>query len=74
MPTYNIVEQGADSTGETAIDSVLSDLVGSDTTTLFPRGIYKLDEFVVPAGTDDLELIAPNGARLIPGQSGDDRR
>ncbi|WP_227356325.1 hypothetical protein [Haladaptatus salinisoli] len=74
MPTYNIVEQGADNSGGAAIDPVLNDLVGSDTTIIFPQGTYKLNELVVQSGTDDLELIAPDGARLVPGQSGDNVR
>ena len=71
MPTYDIVEQGADDTGGSAIDGVLENLVGSDTTIVFPPGTYKLNQLVVPSGTDRLELIAPDGARLVPGQSGD---
>ncbi|WP_458189550.1 hypothetical protein [Haladaptatus sp. NG-WS-4] len=74
MPTYDIVEQGADNTGESAIDPVLDDLVGSDTTIIFPPGTYELNELVVQSGTDDLELLAPDGARLVPGQSGDSVR
>ncbi len=74
MPTYNIVDQGADDTGGTAIDSVLSDLVGSNTTIVFPAGTYKLNELVVQSGTNNLELIAPDGARLVPGISGDNVR
>ncbi|WP_458189241.1 hypothetical protein [Haladaptatus sp. NG-WS-4] len=74
MPTYNIVDEGADDTGEDAIDPVLGDLVGSDTTIVFPPGTYRLNELVVQSGTDDLELIAPDGARLVPGQSGDSIR
>ena len=74
MPTYDIVEQGADDTGGSAIDGVLENLVGSDTTIVFPPGTYKLNELVVPSGTDGLELIAPDGARLVPGQSGDNLR
>ncbi|WP_423743497.1 hypothetical protein V5735_10620 (plasmid) [Haladaptatus sp. SPP-AMP-3] len=74
MPTYDIVEEGADNTGDTAIDSVLDDLVGSDTTIVFPSGTYRLNELVVPSGMDNLELVAPNGARLVPGRSGDDVR
>ena len=74
MPTYDVVEQGADDTGQDAIDPVLDDLVGSDTTILFPSGTYRLDELVVPSGTDDLELVAPDGARLVPGRSGDNVR
>lgn len=71
MPTYNIVDQGADNTGGTAIDSVLDRLVGDDTTIVFPSGTYRLNDLVVPSGTDNLELTAPNGARLVPGRSGD---
>ncbi|GAA0222167.1 hypothetical protein [Haladaptatus pallidirubidus] len=74
MPTYNIVEEGANNTGETAIDPVLGDLVGSNTTIIFPSGTYRLNELVVPSGTNDLELIAPDSARLVPGQSGDSIR
>ncbi|WP_458208946.1 Ig-like domain-containing protein [Haladaptatus sp. NG-SE-30] len=74
MPTYDIVEQGADDTGQNAIDPILGDLVGSDTTIVFPPGTYKLNELVVQSGTDDLELIAPDGARLVPGRSGDNIR
>ncbi|WP_433631777.1 hypothetical protein [Halomicrococcus sp. NG-SE-24] len=74
MPTYNIVDEGADNTGETAIDPVLERLVGSDTTILFPPGTYRLTELVVESGTTDLELIAPDGARLVPGRSGDNVR
>ncbi|EFW90121.1 hypothetical protein ZOD2009_21047 [Haladaptatus paucihalophilus DX253] len=72
MPTYDIVEEGADDTGGNAIDGVLENLVGSDTTIIFPPGTYKLNELIVPSGTDRLELIAPDGARLVPGRSGDD--
>jgi hypothetical protein len=71
MPTYDIVEQGADDTGSNAIDGVLESLVGSDTTIIFPPGTYKLNQLIVASGTDRLELIAPDGARLVPGQSGD---
>jgi len=71
MPTYNIVNQGADNTGNTAIDSVLDGLVGSNTTIIFPVGTYKLNDLTVPSGTNNLELIAPDHARLVPGQSGD---
>ncbi|WP_435156759.1 hypothetical protein [Haladaptatus sp. DFWS20] len=74
MPTYNIVDEGADDTGTDAIDPVLDDLVGSDTTIVFPPGTYRLNELVVQSGTNDLELIAPDGARLVPGQSGDSIR
>ncbi|ODR79830.1 hypothetical protein BG842_03280 [Haladaptatus sp. W1] len=72
MPTYDIVEQGADDTGGDAIDGVLENLVDNDTTIIFPPGTYKLNELIVPSGTDRLELIAPDGARLVPGRSGDD--
>ena len=71
MPTYDIVEEGVDKTGDTAIDAVLADLVGSNTTITFPPGTYKLNGLTVPSGTDNLELVAPNGARLVPGVSGD---
>ncbi|WP_433633009.1 hypothetical protein [Halomicrococcus sp. NG-SE-24] len=74
MPTYNIVNEGGDNTGGTAIDSVLGGLVGSDTTIIFPPGTYKLNELVVESGTTNLELIAPEGARLVPGRSGDNVR
>ena len=74
MPTYNIVEEGADDTGDEAIDSVLSSIANSNTTIIFPRGTYKLNELIVESGTDNLELIAPDGARLIPGRSGDNLR
>ncbi|RBI60805.1 hypothetical protein DMJ13_17910 [halophilic archaeon] len=74
MPTYNIVEQGADDTGETPVDAVLNTLVGSNTTIVFPPGTYKLNELVVQSGANNLELLAPNGARLVPGQSGDNVR
>ncbi|WP_266079542.1 hypothetical protein [Haladaptatus caseinilyticus] len=74
MPTYDIVNQGADDTGGTAIDSVLNGLIGGDTTVIFPPGTYKLNELVVPSGTDDFELIAPDGARLVPGVSDDNQR
>ncbi|WP_231186260.1 hypothetical protein [Haladaptatus sp. DYF46] len=70
MPTYNIVNQGADNTGNTPIDSVLNGLRGDDTTVIFPSGTYRLNGLTVPSGTDNFELIAPNGARLVPGQSG----
>ncbi|WP_458208804.1 hypothetical protein [Haladaptatus sp. NG-SE-30] len=71
MPTYDIVEQGADDTGTSAIDPILTDLIGSNTTIIFPPGTYRLNELVIQSGTDDLELIAPDGARLIPGRFGD---
>ncbi|WP_266081643.1 hypothetical protein [Haladaptatus caseinilyticus] len=74
MPTYNIAQQGADKTGEVAIDTVLSRLIGSDTTIVFPRGTYKINELVVQSGTNNLELIAPRGARLVPGRSDDSIR
>lgn len=74
MPTYNIVDQGADDTGEQAIDPTLEDLAAENTTIIFPPGTYKLNELVVPSGRDNLKLTAPNGARLIPGQSGDSIR
>ncbi|WP_227357428.1 hypothetical protein [Haladaptatus salinisoli] len=74
MPTYNIVDEGADNTGNTAIDSVLDRIVGDNTTIVFPPGTYKLNELVVPSGLNNLQLIAPDGARLIPGQSGDNVR
>ncbi|RBI63833.1 hypothetical protein DMJ13_04755 [halophilic archaeon] len=74
MPTYNIVEQGADETGDAAIDSVLDGLKTSDTTVVFPPGTYKLDELVVESEIADFKLIAPDGARLVPAQSEDNRR
>ncbi|WP_227379412.1 hypothetical protein [Haladaptatus halobius] len=74
MPTYNIVEQGADNSGDTAIDSVLNNIVGSNTTVVFPPGTYKFNELVIQSGTDNLELIAPDGVRLIPGRLGDNVR
>jgi hypothetical protein len=74
MPTYDIADRGADKTGSTAIDSVLDPLVGSNTTIVFPSGTYKLNDLIVPSGTNDLKLIAPNGARLVPGRSGDNVR
>ncbi|WP_435156051.1 hypothetical protein [Haladaptatus sp. DFWS20] len=74
MPTYNIGDEGADDTGANAIDPVLDDLVGSDTTIVFPPGTYELNELVVQSGTNDLELIAPDGARLVPGRAGDNIR
>ena len=74
MPTYNIVSEGADKSGNTAIDSILDSLVGSDTTIIFPSGTYKLNDLTVPSGMNNLELIAPNGARLVPGRSGDNVR
>ncbi|GAA0226254.1 hypothetical protein ACFFQF_10855 [Haladaptatus pallidirubidus] len=73
MPTYNIANQGADSTGNTSIDSVLDRLVGSNTTITFPPGTYKLNDILVASGTDNLTLRAPNGARLVPGRSGNVR-
>ena len=74
MRTYNIIEEGADDTGNTAIDSVLDDLVGEDTTIIFPSGTYKLNELILYSGVDNFRLIAPHGARLIPGKSGDSVR
>ncbi|MFH5801515.1 hypothetical protein [Haladaptatus sp. CMAA 1911] len=74
MPTYNIVEEGADDSGDTPIDSVLNNVAREDTTIVFPSGTYKLNELVVQSGVDNLQLIAPNGARLVPGQSGDNIR
>src|SRR6056297_687171 len=74
MPTYDAVEQGADDTGQQPVDPVLDDLVGSNTTIVFPPGTYRLDELVVPSGVDDLALVAPDGARLVPGRSGDNVR
>ncbi len=71
MPTYNIVTEGASNTGGTAIDSVLDQLIGDNTTIVFPSGTYKLNDLVVPSGIDNLKLTAPNGARLVPGRSGD---
>ncbi|SIR46876.1 hypothetical protein SAMN05421858_2365 [Haladaptatus litoreus] len=73
MPTYNIVNQGADNTGGTAIDSVLDRLVGSNTTINFPPGTYKLNDILVASGTENLTLRAPDGARLVPGRSGNVR-
>jgi hypothetical protein len=74
MPTYDIVDQGADPTGDTEIDTILENLIESNTTILFPSGTYKLNELVVQPGTDSVELIAPEGARLVPGQQGDNVR
>ncbi|WP_227379056.1 hypothetical protein [Haladaptatus halobius] len=74
MPTYDIVEQGANNSGNAAIDPVLNNLVGSNTTIIFPPGTYLLNELIVQSGTDNLKLIAPDGARLVPGQSGDNVR
>ena len=74
MPTYNIVDQGADKNGNTAIDPILGDLVGSNTTIVFPSGTYKLNGITIESGTNNLELIAPNGARLVPGVSSDNTR
>lgn len=74
MPTYNIVAEGADNNGNTPIDGVLDVIAEENTTIIFPSGKYKLNELVVQSGVDDLKLIAPNGARLIPGQSGDSIR
>ncbi|SIR76295.1 hypothetical protein SAMN05421858_3695 [Haladaptatus litoreus] len=74
MPTYNIVDEGADNSGNSAIDPTLYNLIEDDTTIIFPPGTYLLNELVVYSGIDNLHLIAPNGARLIPGQSGDSIR
>ncbi|SIR73158.1 hypothetical protein SAMN05421858_3486 [Haladaptatus litoreus] len=74
MPTFNIVDQGASNTGGSAIDPILTPLIGAETTIVFPPGTYKLNELVVPSGVGDFELIAPDGARLVPGQSGDNVR
>ncbi|WP_423746979.1 hypothetical protein V5735_20290 (plasmid) [Haladaptatus sp. SPP-AMP-3] len=74
MTTYNIVEEGADDSGDTPIDSVLNNIAREDTTIVFPSGTYKLNELLVQSGVDNLQLIAPNGARLVPGQSGDNIR
>ncbi|WP_266081654.1 hypothetical protein [Haladaptatus caseinilyticus] len=71
MPTYNIIEEGADNSGNSAIDPVLNEIVGSDTTIIFPSGTYLLNDLVVYSGITNLHLIAPNGARLVPGTSGD---
>ncbi|WP_231186424.1 hypothetical protein [Haladaptatus sp. DYF46] len=74
MSIYNIVAEGADNDGNTPIDGVLEDVAEENATIIFPSGTYKLDELVVRSGVDDLKLIAPNGARLVPGQSGDSIR
>ncbi|WP_266081641.1 hypothetical protein [Haladaptatus caseinilyticus] len=71
MQTYNIVNEGADNSGNTAIDSVLHEIIDENTVIIFPSGTYKLNELIVYSGLENLNLIAPNGARLIPGQSGD---
>ncbi|MFB9808946.1 hypothetical protein ACFFQF_29290, partial [Haladaptatus pallidirubidus] len=63
-----------DNSGNSAIDPTLHELVGDNTTIIFPPGTYLLNELVVYSGIDNLQLIAPNGARLIPGQSGDSIR
>lgn len=74
MQKYNVVDEGADKTGNHAIDSVIDDLIGKETTLIFPPGTYKLNELIVYSGVNNLRLIAPDGARLVPGQSGDSIR
>lgn len=71
MPTYNVVSEGADTTGRTPVDPILEDIAGSETTIVFPEGTYRLGNFTVGRGTDDLRLVAPEGARLVPDDAGD---
>ena len=60
----NMVEAGADPSGETPIDPVLARVAGDDTLLVFPEGEYLLAEF----RRDDLAnfgMVAPAGATLV---------
>jgi len=61
----DIVEAGADPTGETPVDPVLDDIVDDDTRVVFPPGTYRLEGGTY-SDLDGLELVAPEGATIVP--------
>lgn len=67
----DLVDAGADPTGETPIDDVFEDAVGAETLLYLPRGTYRLEGSV---SADDASRIglAGDGATVVPPDGNDD--
>ena len=63
----NVVEAGADPTGDAPIDDVLSGAVGDDTLLVFPEGRYLMNRQLRETGFDNLGFYGPN-ATISHGQ------
>ncbi|MDG5776840.1 glycosyl hydrolase family 28-related protein [Haloarculaceae archaeon H-GB2-1] len=68
--TVDIVEAGADPTGNERIDSVLERVAGSGVTVTFPPGTYLLNDFNLPngvtlKGTDATIVPTPRSSKTI---------
>ncbi len=63
----NVVDLGADPTGNTPIDTVLSANVGDDTLLVFPEGRYLMNRQLRKTGFDNLGFYGPN-ATIAHGQ------
>jgi len=59
----NVTEAGADPSGETPIDSVLSDIVSDDASIYFPPGEYKLGQL---SGRFQNLTLSGNNATILP--------
>ena len=63
----NIVEEGADDSGEESINPVLDDLEEDSILIEFPDGEYKVDRQFRHTGFDEFGLVAPDGdATIVP--------
>ncbi|AFK21266.1 hypothetical protein HFX_6142 (plasmid) [Haloferax mediterranei ATCC 33500] len=56
----NVVEAGADATGNVPIDDVLSQNVGNDTLFVFPEGRYLMNQQLRETGFENLGFYGPN--------------
>ena len=65
----DLVDAGADRTGERPITDVLSRVAADDTRVIFPSGRYRLETLVLDS-YDGLQLVAPDGATLVPATTG----
>ena len=68
--TVDLVEEGADPTGEEQIDSTLDDVAGDDTTIELPEGTYLLESFR-PGPLSNFSIVGED-ATLIPPEGSTD--
>ncbi len=69
VPSWNfidMVEAGADPTGQESIVSVWDSEKGSNTTLYFPSGEYYIDSTLTAYGFDNFNVVSDSGAKLVP--------
>ncbi|WP_224338520.1 hypothetical protein [Haloprofundus halobius] len=67
----NIADEGADTSGGSAINSILEEHLNDNTLVKFPEGTYRLSPLSVD-GLENFAMVAPNGATIAPDHSGAD--